>query len=475
VPKRVVKRRVRRRPAPPAPAPRGPRRRVAPLTVLLALLAAGAVAAAVLVVGGRAPAVQVSERTATATRGVIQTIVSGSGNLEPMRQQDVDFATSGTVEKIYVHTGERIAKGDLIARVDASTQKVAVDKAEADLTDAEQALTQAAEEAAAAATPTPTPAAATVATVAQVTPTPNGRARPTATPTATPTPARTPRATATPSGGGSTQSVASAEAAVESDQLALKQAQDDLEATELRAPFSGTVAAINGAVGDQAGSSADAGAASAASTPASSSSGSGFVTLANLRKLKMEISLSESDIAKVHKGQSATVTINAASGEKVAAHVTSVGVLASSDSTGSGAVSYPVDVTLDQSTPGVKAGMSATADIVVAQASGVMVPSQALRGSSVTVLRDGKRSTRQVQTGVVGDTDTQILSGLQAGDQVIVTSTTATLGAAAERASGNSGAGGGLGGLGGGTFRGFAPGGAGFGGGGGFRFRAAGG
>jgi hypothetical protein len=110
--------------------------------------------------------------------------------------------------------------------------------------------------------------------------------------------------------------------------------------------------------------------------------------------------------------------------------------------------------------------MSATADIVVAQASGVMEPSQALRGGSVTVLRNGKRSTQPVQTGVVGDSDTQVLSGLQAGDQVIVTSTTATLGAAASRA--NSGAGGF-----GGGFRGFAPG-AGFGG-GGFRFRAAGG
>jgi uncharacterized membrane protein YgcG len=101
-----------------------------------------------------------------------------------------------------------------------------------------------------------------------------------------------------------------------------------------------------------------------------------------------------------------------------------------------------------------------------------MVPSQALRGSSVTLLRGGKRSTQQVQAGVVGDTDTQILRGLQAGDQVIVTSTTATLGAAASRAAGSSGAAGGLGG----GFRGFAGGGAGFGGGGGgFRFRAAGG
>jgi hypothetical protein len=163
------------------------------------------------------------------------------------------------------------------------------------------------------------------------------------------------------------------------------------------------------------------------------------------------------------------VTINAASGEKVAAHVTSVGVLASSSSSGSGAVSYPVEVTLDQTTQGVKAGMSATADIVVGRASGLLVPSQALRGNTVTVVRDGKRSTQQVQTGVVGDSDTQILAGLKAGDQVVVTSTAATLGAAASRAGqGGNGRFGGLGGgLGGGGgfgpgagFRGFGGGGA---------------
>lgn len=145
--------------------------------------------------------------------------------------------------------------------------------------------------------------------------------------------------------------------------------------------MSGTVAEVNGAVGDMAGSS----------SPAASSSSGRFVVLADLHRLKLDFSLSESDIGKVRKGQSATVTVNAASGEKVAAHVSSVSVLAGSSSTGTGAVSYPVEVTLDQRAAGVKPGMSATADIVVAQASGLVVPSQALRGDTVTVQRAGRR------------------------------------------------------------------------------------
>jgi hypothetical protein len=182
----------------------------------------------------------------------------------------------------------------------------------------------------------------------------------------------------------------------------------------------------------------------------------------------MEVALSESDIGKVEAGQKATVTINAASGEEVGAHVSSIGVLSSTSSTGtSSAVSYPVVVTLDQNADGVRAGMSATADIITAQASGITVPNQALRGSTVTVDRNGKRSSQRVQTGVVGDSSTQVVSGLNVGDRVVITSTSAVAGsAAAGQAAGRTGAGGiggGLGGAGGG----FGGGGGGFGGGGG--------
>ena len=89
--------------------------------------------------------------------------------------------------------------------------------------------------------------------------------------------------------------------------------------------------------------------------------------LAQLSKLKMQVALSESDIGTVKVGQKATVTINAASGEQVAAHVSAISVLSSSSSSGSSAVSYPVTVLLDQTTEGVRTGMSATADIITAR------------------------------------------------------------------------------------------------------------
>jgi hypothetical protein len=153
--------------------------------------------------------------------------------------------------------------------------------------------------------------------------------------------------------------------------------------------------------------------------------------------MHLEVGLSESDINSVKVGQQATVTVNAASGEEVAGKVIDIGVLSSSSSsTGtSSAVSYPVTIALTQTTKGLRAGMSATADIVTGQASGVVVPTQALQGSSVTVVTDGKRTSQRVATGVAGDSTTQVVSGLSAGQQVVVTSTSATAGANASGAT----------------------------------------
>jgi multidrug efflux pump subunit AcrA (membrane-fusion protein) len=452
-----------------------------------------AVVVAVLSIGSDSQATT-SERIVTVSQGVVQSIVSGSGNLEPANQLNVNFGTSGRITKIYVEEGDHVSKGDLLAKLDNASQRVDLAQAQAQLVDAQDALTKAEDASTASTADTSSDTGTTVAVAAQVTPTVT--ASPTPTPSATPSATPTPRASATPTpaqapsrssgsggsggngnnsssgGGSSTQSVESASAAVQSAELAVQQAQDALDATTLRAPTSGTVASISNSAGDTVGGS-QTGAASS-----DSSSSSAFIVLAQLSKLKLQVALSESDIGKVEVGQKATVTINAASGEEVAAHVSDIGILSSaSDSSSgqgngstssSGAVSYPVTVTLDQTTDGVRAGMSATADIITSQASGVVVPNQALRGSTVTLVANGERTTQRVQTGVVGDSATQVVSGLRAGDRVVITSTSAAAGGASSGAGQNRLGGGGFGGggFGGGGFGG--PPGAG-GGGGGFR------
>jgi multidrug efflux pump subunit AcrA (membrane-fusion protein) len=501
-------------------------RRPAVTTIALAIVAAAAVVAAVLVIGSPSTS-SARERTVTVARGVVQSTVSGSGNLSPANQLELNFGTSGEVTKIYVKEGDHVGTGQVLAKLDDSAAKVDVAQAEADLQSAQDTLDQVETSGSSSTT---TASATTVshtvmARAAQSTP-PASTTPTTTTTTTTPT-------TTTPSkqsgsgsgspsgsgsqsgtgsqsgsgsqsgtgsggggsgsgsggsgsggsgsGGGSTMSLAAAQANVESAQLSVTSAEKALAATILRAPMAGTIASVDGQVGQTVGSSSGNGSSSSSSSSSSdgasilgglgggssssssdSSGSSGFITLAQISRFKMDVSLSESDIGSVEVGQPATVTVNAASGEQFSARVTHIGVLSSSSSGGSSsAVSYPVTLTLNQTAKALKAGMSATADIITSQVSGIAIPSQALSSSTVTVeAKDGKQSTRQVQTGVVGDSTTQIISGLTVGDTVVVRSTAAATGAASAGAdqlnnalsnrAGRGGFGGGLGGLSGG-------------------------
>jgi multidrug efflux pump subunit AcrA (membrane-fusion protein) len=443
-------------------------RRPALITVALAALAAAAVVGAVVVVGSPA-STSTQERTATVARGVVQATVSGSGNLEPANEADVDFATSGEITHVYAKEGQHVSEDEILAKIDPDAANVELAQAEADLQSAQDALDQAEE----AESSTTTAAAAQSSGSKGASGSDSGSSSGSAT---------------------STMTVAAAQANVDSAQLSVTSAEKAVAATTLRAPMAGTVTAVNGSVGTTVGSGSSSSSSSSSSSGSSSngasvagglggsgsdssssgsSSGSSLITLAQISRFKMEVSLSESDVGSVKVGQPATVTVNAASGEQFAARVTDIGVLSSSSgSATSSAVSYPVTLSLDQTGKALKAGMSATADIVTSQVTGLAVPSQALTGSTVTVEgADGARTTQQVQTGVVGDSTTQIVSGLKAGDRVVVRSAAAALGAAAGGSDqlnnalrsrvGAGGVGGGLGGAG--------LAGGGLGGGGGFR------
>ena len=458
-------------------------RRPALTTLALAALAAAAIVIAVLVVGSPATS-SAQERTATVERGVIQSTVSGSGNLEPANEADVDFATSGEITHIYVKEGQHVSKDDILAKVDPAAADVDLAQAQADLQSAQDALDQA-DEAASSTTTTTATAAQSNASKGATGGSSSGSGS----------------GSTSGSNATSTMTVAAAQANVDSAQLSVESAEKAVAATTLRAPMAGTVTAVNGSVGQtvsggsssassssssSSGSNGSSGASvagglgggGASSSSSSASGGSSFITLAQVSRFRMEVSLSESDIGSVKVGQPATVTVNAASGEQFAARVTDIGVLSSSSGSSSSAVSYPVTLSLDQTAKSLKAGMSATADVVTSQVTGMAVPSQALNGSTVTVeAADGSQSTQRVQTGVVGDSTTQVVSGLKVGDKVVVRSTAAALGAASgsdqlnsaiRSRLGSGGLGGGLGGggLGGGGFGG---------GGGGAGFRGAGG
>jgi RND family efflux transporter MFP subunit len=138
--------------------------------------------------------------------------------------------------------------------------------------------------------------------------------------------------------------------------------------------------------------------------------------------------LSEIDVAKVKPGQKATIKLDSL------ADKTFTGKVATVDRVGtvtSGVANYPVVIKFDTEAPEVSPNMSATANIILETKDNVLlVPSSAVRVQGeqniVRVLKDKKEQAVVVETGLTSDSQTEILSGLSEGDEVITSVVTTT-------------------------------------------------
>jgi multidrug efflux pump subunit AcrA (membrane-fusion protein) len=448
------------------------------MSYVLGALCVGAIVAAILLVGPASGSQTTSGRTIAVGQGVVQSTVSGSGNIQAASELDLGFKASGVVSQIYVTQGQHVTEGELLAELDPASAEVTLEQARASLQTAEANLVQEEE------TDGEGSSSSEAGNGAQT----QGKA--TASASAS-TPAKVTISTALREA-----NIASARAQVKSDSLAVKSAAETLADTKLYAPRTSTIVSLSGEVGETVsgggttkssggGSSGSSSTGSGASTAASlgdgasvnsgssGSSGSGassssFAVLSDLSSMQLVVPLSESEVGSVRSGQPATVTIEALESTKLAAHVVSVATLPTSTS---GVVSYDVTFQLDQLASGLKPGMSATAEVVVKQAEGVNVPTTAISAETVTVVRAGKQVRQRVVTGLAGDSSTIVLSGLKAGEEVVLPVTRSSASGLASRLGSalSSRLGAGALGGGGGGFTGAAAGGGGFAGAGGFR------
>ena len=81
-------------------------------------------------------------RTATVQRGVVLTTVSASGSVASAGDVAANFQTGGTLTVVRVKAGQRVAKGEVLARVDSLSARQAVAEAEANLATAQGRLQQ---------------------------------------------------------------------------------------------------------------------------------------------------------------------------------------------------------------------------------------------------------------------------------------------------------------------------------------------
>jgi HlyD family secretion protein len=212
--------------------------------------------------------------------------------------------------------------------------------------------------------------------------------------------------------GPTSSDLAAALATVKQAEVTRDLAQTQLNEATLTAPFAGVVAAVNAMVGQQV-----------------SASTTGLITLVDDSTLSIDVNIAEADIAKVQIDQPARATFTALPNVTIPGTVAGVSPKAT---VSSNVVSYVATVALDnEARTMVKTGMTATVNIVTASKADVLfVPSKAIHTQNqqkvVSVLFKGEQFSTPVQVGLVGDSTTEIVSGLAAGDTVVTSTTSAT-------------------------------------------------
>ena len=208
------------------------------------------------------------------------------------------------------------------------------------------------------------------------------------------------------------ETIQSASETLRSAQLSMENLQDAMNNYTITSPISGTIIEKNAKVGDALSTGAD------------------LCTIYDLSYLVMTINVDELQVSSLKVGQTVQVTADAVPDKVYEGEVTRVSM---KGDTSGGTTTYPVTVRIDE-TDGLRPGMNANAEIVVAQAKNALaVPNAAIvRGGYVLVSKDSPSAVNadgamfapdgyvyvKVKTGVSDDNYTQIVSGLSEDDTI---------------------------------------------------------
>ncbi|HEY9199385.1 MAG TPA: efflux RND transporter periplasmic adaptor subunit [Gammaproteobacteria bacterium] len=367
-------------------------------------------------------------RTQAATRGDLTTLVTATGNLEPTNQVDVGVEVSGTVASVEVDDNDPVQVGQVLARLDTSRLEAQVRKSEAALQSARARVAQM--------QATQTETGNNLSRLQRMHKNTGGKI-----------PSEQDLDTAQASFTRAQTEVASARAAVAEAEATLKLNQTDLDKAVIRSPIDGIVLTRTVEPGQ---------------TLAASFQAPVLFTLAeDLTRMELRVDVDEADVGRVQAGQAASFTVDAYPERRFEAHVQQLSFGAQEID---GVVTYEAVLRVDNREQLLRPGMTATADITVAEVrDAVLIPNAALRftppqtaldaqageGGSVVgrllprpprtnqrprtaentdksqqrvwVLRDGQPQEIPIKVGATDGRNTQILSGtVEPGMELLV-------------------------------------------------------
>jgi len=303
--------------------------------------------------------------TVNVTRGDIVRTVLVDGSLVMPNKAYLSFGATGTVAEVLVDEGNNVTKDQVLARLDAPSLESSIEMAELQVEIAEEQVK----------------AARAQYEKAQDLP-----------------------------GADEDAAKVSWEIArlnLEIAELGLESAELNLEKAVIVAPFDGVVADISITEGKEISTATLA-------TPA--------ISLVDTSEIEMRGFIDEIDIAVVQLGQEANIILDALPDEEVKGSVvfiSPVGTILA------GVVSYGTTINLENPVAGLKDGMSATAEVIIERRDDVLsIPNKYIRGTPenrmVVVLVDGQQEERQITLGLSDGFNTEVLSGLKEGEEVVL-------------------------------------------------------
>lgn len=302
--------------------------------------------------------------TGRVEKGDVKTSISATGTINPVNYVDVSTNVAGKLEKVLVKENDHVTQGQIIAYIDTRQLQAQVDNAKAALDKARLDMNR------------------YKALIDQ-----NAVAA---------------------------QTYDDAVTAYEQAQSTYDRVSADLSDATITAPMSGTV------VGTplKAGQTISTGISTQMI----------IATIADLSDLEIYLTVDETDIGNVKNGSKVEFTVDSKPGQTFTGYVSEIakgtkgnmGVTSNSVVYYTVKVSIPADISLNF-LPSMTARATIFGDDIK---NTLVVPLTAVRtdkqGEYVYVIKDGQPVRTAVSTGVTGDTNVQILSGVSEGDEIIV-------------------------------------------------------
>ena len=343
--------------------------------------------------------------TKKAKKGSFSKKVDATGEIFATELIDVGAQVSGQIKKLYVKLGDQVKKGDMIASIDSSTQQNSIDNKEAQL-----AIYKAQLESAKVAL--------------NIAKTQFDRENALFAKNAT---SKQEFESAKNTFSSNSAKIKELEAQIKQTNIELSTAKINLGYTKITAPRDGTVVSVQVEEGQTVNANQ--------TTPT-------IVNIADLSRVKMKMQIAEGDITKIKVGTPVEYSILSEPTKKFQTTVSSIdpGLTTLSDgsygssssskssysssSSSSSAVYYYAQSIVDNKDGILRIGMTTQNELLIANVEdAIIVPSIGIKkdenGTFVYVLKDGKPVKTAVKTGIKDNLDTQIISGINEGDEII--------------------------------------------------------